>query len=237
MEKRIVKISAKPAPILVDLAKTAVVVVDAQNAFLSKGGMFDILGYDLLNLRCLIKPLTNVLDVSRKLGFKIIYIRHTHAPDLSDTGNADSPYYWKARCSVLARQSPELKEKLLIKGTWGAEIINELKPMAGDVIIDKQRYSGFVNTDLEKVLSHLKLKYLFFTGVALNICVESTVRDAFHREFWPIVISDCCEAVGPKYSKKATLWNISRLFGWITTSRIFTQTLLKREQISGVLKT
>jgi len=215
----------EPEPISIDLFRSSLIVVDMQNAFLSPGGMFDLIGFDILRLRRIIKPLKNVLNYSRRCGLKIIYLRQAYSQDLSDSGGIESPNYWKEYGLVLLRKKPDLRDKLLIKGKWGTEIIDEVKPLPGEIIIDKQRYSGFVNTELEEILRSLNIKYLFFTGIALNICVESTVRDAFFRDFWPIVISDCSEAIGPKYTRRVTLWNINQLFGWTITSRKYIKTL------------
>lgn len=218
----------EPEPINVDLFRSSVIVVDMQNAFLSPGGMFDLIGFNITRLRRIIKPVRNVLDNSRKRGIKIIYLRHVYSRDLSDSGGLESPNYWKEYSLTLLREKPDIKEKLLIRGTWGAEIIEDVKPLPEEPIVDKQRYSGFVNTKLEEILRDQNIKYLFFVGIALNVCVESTVRDAFFRDFWPIVISDCCESVGPKYAKKTTLWNISQLFGWTITSKRYIQSIKER---------
>lgn len=221
----ILEFPTEPEPISVDLSRSSVIVVDTQNAFLSPGGMFDLIGFDISRLRRIIKPLRSVLNYSRKHGLKIIYLRQVYSQDLSDSGGIESPNYWKEYSLVLLREKPDIKDKLLIRGTWGAEIIDELKPLPKEVVIDKQRYSGFVNTKLGEILKSQHIKYLFFTGIALNVCVESTIRDAFFRDFWPIVISDCCEAVGPKYTRRVALWNISQLFGWTITSRKYIRTL------------
>ncbi|MEM2612957.1 MAG: cysteine hydrolase [Nitrososphaerota archaeon] len=228
MEERVVKISADPEPISVELAKSAVIVIDMQNAFIIRGGMFDIVGFEVSKFRRIIKPLKYVLDISRIFGLKIIYVRHVYSPDLSDTGTQESPNYWKEYSIVLMRKNLGFRDKLLIRGTWGAEIIDEIKPLAGDFVIDKQRYSGFANTELENMLKSLNAKYLFFTGIALNVCVESTIRDAFSKEFWPILISDCCAATGPKCTREAALWNVKQLFGWVTTSRNYIKALQRK---------
>ncbi len=221
MEDTVLRIPAKPEDVNVNPKRSALIVVDMQNAFVSKGGMFDIIGTSIAGVRRIIEPLRKVLEISRSSGLKVIYIRHVYSSDLSDAGGQDSPNYWKEYSLVLMRKNPEHKNRLLVKGTWGAEVIDEIKPSEADIVIDKNRYSCFVNTGLEKILKDFDIKYLFFTGIALNICVESSVRDAFSREYWPILISDCCEAIGPKYMRKATLWNVRQLFGWVTTSKNF----------------
>lgn len=215
----IVELPTRPNRIAIDLEKSSLLVIDMQNAFLSPGGMFDILGFDVLRLRRVIVPCKVLLDYWRKAGLKVVFVRHVYSKDLSDAGGPESPNYWKELCLVLIRERPELKDKLLIEGSWGAEIVDEVRPLPGEPVVEKQRYSAFVNTELEELLKSFNAKYLFFTGIALNVCVESAVRDAFFREFWPIVVSDCCEAIGPKGARRASLWNINQLFGWTTTSR------------------
>lgn len=229
MGEVVLRISAKPEDVHVNPRRSAVIVVDMQNAFVSQGGMFDIIGISIAGVRRIIEPLKKVLEISRSIGLRIIYVRHVYSSDLSDAGGQDSPNYWKEYSLVLMRKNPAYRKRLLVKGTWGAEVIDEIKPSDRDIIIDKKRYSGFVNTCLENILRDFDIKYLFFTGIALNICVESSVRDAFSREYWPILISDCCEAIGPKYVKKATLWNIKQLFGWVTTSKNFINAVYRME--------
>ncbi|MEM1586241.1 MAG: cysteine hydrolase [Candidatus Bathyarchaeia archaeon] len=219
----LIRFPTEPESINIDPSRSAVIVVDMQNTFLSPGGMFDLIGFNISRLRRIINPIKNVLDNSRKHGLKIIYLRHVYSQDLSDSGGSESPNYWKEYSLILLREKPNLKDRLLIRGTWGAEIIEEVRPLPEEPVIDKQRYSGFVNTKLEEMLRGQNIKYLFFVGIALNVCVESTVRDAFFRDFWPIVISDCCEAIGPKGVKKATLWNISQIFGWTITLKKYIQ--------------
>ncbi len=92
-------------------------------------------------------------------------------------------------------------------------------------MIRKARYSGFVGTNLEQILKTYNIKYLMFTGIATNVCLESTLRDAFFREYWPIVISDATNNAGPPFTQQATLWNVEALFGWVTTSQDFLKTL------------
>lgn len=85
-------------------------------------------------------------------------------------------------------------------------------------MVDKSRYSGFTNTELDVILRTYHIKYLLFLGVATNVCVESTIREAFFHDYFPIMVSDGCGNAGPDYTQKATIWNVSELFGWVTTS-------------------
>ena len=98
------------------------------------------------------------------------------------------------------------------------EIIDELKPEPGDTIIDKSRFSGFVKTELDAELQAAGIKYLLFAGLYTNVCVESTLRDAFFHEYFPVLISDGCGNIGEDYIQNATIWNVQSVFGWVTTA-------------------
>ncbi len=212
-------IPANPEPVKIELERTALVVVDMQNAFCSIGGMFDLMG-------SLNKPkVDKVIEVDKKVilacrscGIKIIYLRMGYRPDLADAGGPESPNYWKESGISRMRQKPETRENGLIVGTWNWEIIDELKPQSGDILVNKNRFSGFPNTGLDIILRTNNLKYLVFTGLFTNICVESTIRDAFFHEYFPILISDGCGCVGPDYLQDATVYNVARVFGWVTLS-------------------
>jgi ureidoacrylate peracid hydrolase len=108
---------------------------------------------------------------------------------------------------------PELRGKLVTVGSWDFEIVDELKPRPGDLVIVKTRYSGFARTPLDEELRKRGVQFLFFVGIATNVCVESTLRDAFFLEYWPILISDA--AMGSRQSMhEATLQNVESFFGW-----------------------
>ena len=106
------------------------------------------------------------------------------SPDLSDTGGPNSPYWYKLVLSGY-REHPEWRDKMLFRGTWGADIIDELKPPEGEIVVEKPFYSAFVDTKLDTILKSLDIKYLIFTGIATNICVETTIRDAHQLGYLP----------------------------------------------------
>lgn len=217
----LITLPAQPESISIAPARTALIVVDMQNAFVKKGGMLDIAGLPCPRANEIIKPIQNVLKVARLNGIKVIYLRMWYRPDLSNAGGQESPNYWKETAMVLMRSKPEFRGKFLIVNSWDAEIIDELKPQFGDIVVNKQRYSGFVNTELGAILRTYSIKYLIFTGIATNVCVESTLRDAYFREYWPILISDACAAAGPNFMQDATIFNVKSFFGWATTSDKF----------------
>lgn len=117
---------------------------------------------------------------------------------------------------ILEREHPEWRDKLIKRGTWGAEIIEVLKPEEGDILVEKPRYSAFFKTNLDTVLRSHDLKYLFFTGVATNICVEATIRDAYYREYFSILVSDAAVNSGPAYTQEATIFNVRARYGWVS---------------------
>jgi ureidoacrylate peracid hydrolase len=140
-----------------------------------------------------------------------------YRPDLSNAGGPESPNYTKELGAAAMRRHPELKGKFLIIGSWDWQIIDELKPQPGEMVVDKQRYSGFVNTELDSILRTYNIKYLLFVGLATNVCVDSTLRDAYFHEYFPILISDGCGNIGPEFTQEATIWNVTEVFGWVTT--------------------
>lgn len=218
-DSKYVTIQAEPEPIKIDVLKTAVIIVDMQNAFVHKGGLFDLVGFDISATEKIIEPCREIVRTAREKGIKIIYLQMGYSPDLSDSGGPDSPLWHKSRGLPLLRQRPELKDKLYIYGTWGADIIDELKPQPGDVIVRKQKHDGFIGTNLGIVLKTYGIKYLVFIGTATNICVESTLRHAFFLEYFPILVSDAVSPLGSSSMQEAAIFNVRTIFGWVTTSK------------------
>ena len=212
------RLKAKPEPLELALDQTAIVVVDMQNAFASKGGMFDLAGFDISGAPPVIEVNRRLLAASRRAGLKVIYLQMTYKPDLSDAGDSSSPNYHKELGVVMMRQRHELRGQLLIENGWDWQIVDALTPQPGDHRVRKSRYSGFCNTGLEACLRARKIRNLLFTGVATNICVDATARDAFFREFWPILVEDAMNHSGPDFNRQATLWNFENVFGWVTQS-------------------
>jgi ureidoacrylate peracid hydrolase len=218
---RLIKINAKPEPIEVDLHRTAVIVVDMQNAFVSKGGMFDVLGRDISGAERVIENNRRIIEAARKATCKVIYLKMSYEPDYSDSGGPESPHWHKELGLVMMRRNPEYWGKFVTKGSWDEEICEELKPEAGDIIVRKQRYSGFAGTNLDLILKTHRIKYCIYTGVATNVCVESTLRDGYFLDYWPIIVLDAVNHTGPSITQEATLWNIEALFGWVITTDDF----------------
>ncbi len=212
-------VPAEPEPIRVGIDRTALIVVDMQNSFCKKGGLFDYLGrLNEAKAKNIIEVDKQVIEAFRNKGIKIIYLRMTYGPDLAGSGGPESPNYWKESGLAAMRDNPELKGKFLTIGTWDWEIVDELKPEPDDVTVNKSRYSGFVKTELDDILKKHNIKHLVFIGLFTNVCVESTLRDAFFHDYFPLLVSDACSNTGPDYAQDATIWNVTSVFGWVTTT-------------------
>jgi ureidoacrylate peracid hydrolase len=212
------RLNAKPEPVEIDLRQTAVIVVDMQNGFASKGGMLDIAGADISGAPTVVKSIDAVLAAARAASLPVVYLQMGFKPDLSNSGGPESPNWHKELALRLMNCRPELKGKLLIEGTWDFDIVEQLRPQPGDLVIVKTRYSGFARTTLDAELRARGIRYLLFTGIATNVCVESTLRDAFFLDYWPILITDAAMAAGPPNMQEASLFNIESFFGWTVPS-------------------
>ena len=214
-------LEAQPEPVEVDFAKAAVVVVDMQNAFASKNGMLDIAGADISGAPSVVTVIGHVLAAARRARMPVFYLQMGYKADLSDSGGRESPNWHKELGIRLMNCRPELKGQLVTEGTWDFAIVDPLAPQPEDIVIVKTRYSGFARTALHAELEARGVRYLFFTGIATNVCVESTLRDAFFLDYWPILIRDATLAAGPPSVKEATLFNIETYFGWTIPSPEF----------------
>ena len=230
---RVVIIAAEPAPISIDAARTAILVVDMQNDFGSDGGSFHRAGIDISMIRAAIPPTARALSAARASGIKVIYLKMAFRPDLSDAGPLDSPNYMRhlhllgLGKSVLAPNGQE--SRLLIRDTWNTDVVTELTPHAGDIVLYKHRFSGFYETDLDAILRRAGVKYLIVTGCTTSICVESTIRDAMFRDYSCVLLKDCTgEPIGhdlPRTNHDASLLTIQTLLGWVSASDEFVKTL------------
>jgi ureidoacrylate peracid hydrolase len=222
-----VTLDAKPEPIALDPAHTAVIVVDMENDFVAKGGLFDQAGVDISGAEKAIGP-TKALATARQTGMKIIYLKMGYRDDLSDLGAPDSVNRTRhLRFGVGEKiRAPDGREsRILIRDTWDTDIVSDLKPQPSDVVLYKTRFSGFYQTDLDATLKQLGIKYLIVTGATTSICGESTVRDAMFRDYLCVLLKDCMsEPIGqdlPRTNHEASLLNAEVLLGWVPDSEHF----------------
>jgi len=209
-----VKLIAKPAAVDVDLAHAALVVVDMQNAFASKGGMLDIAGVDISDAARVVRVIAGVVAAARGAALPVVYLQMAYKPDLSNSGGPESPNWHKELGLRVMSERMELRGKLLVEGTWDSAIVDELTPHAGDLVITKTRYSGFARTNLDQELRARGIQYLFFSGITTNVCVETTLRHAFVLDYWPILLRDAAMPAGPPAMHDATVFNVESFFGW-----------------------
>jgi ureidoacrylate peracid hydrolase len=213
-----VRIDARPEPIEFVPSQTAVVVVDLQNGYASPGGYRNLIGQDVGPARTAVANSLRLLDAARAAGLTVIMLQNGWDAELKTAGGPNSPNWHKSNPLKTMRARPELTGKILTHGSWDYEFVDELKPAPTDIIVPKARYSGFCGTALDNILRARDIRHLVFVGIATNVCVESTIRDAYHREFFCILVADATQQSGPAFIQDATLYNVERFLGWVTTT-------------------
>jgi ureidoacrylate peracid hydrolase len=148
---------------------------------------------------------------------QVIWLQNGWDAEQKEAGAAGSVNQRKGNSLKLMRQRPELAGKLLTKGTWDYAFVDALQPSPQDIVLPKPRYSGFTSTALDSMLRSRGIDTLLVCGTATNVCVESTIRDAFFREYFPVLLRDACFQAGPDFIQEATVYNVERFFGWTTT--------------------
>ena len=217
------KLNARPEPIDVDFRKSALIVVDMQNAFAAKKGMLDLAGMDISDAPRVVRSIQDVVAGARRVNIPVVFLQMGYQPDLSDSGGESSPNWHKELALRMMNCRPEMRGKLLIEGTWDFAIVDALQPGPGDIVIRKTRYSGFTNPELDRELRARGIRYLFFTGIATNVCVESTLRHAFFLDYFPILIADATMPAGPDSMQQATEFNVESYFGWIVEPTVLSK--------------
>jgi ureidoacrylate peracid hydrolase len=227
-----VTLDAKPQPIQIHTPRTAILVVDMQNDFGAEGGMFHRAGIDISSIRRAVGPTAKVLNAAREIAIQIIYLKMAFQPDLSDLGATDSPnrvrHLLLGVGNVIPAPTGE-ESRTLIRETWNTDILPELTPQAGDIVLYKHRFSGFYETELDRTLKQLGVKYLVMTGCTTSVCVESTIRDAMFRDYLCVLLEDCtAEPIGQQLQRTnhdASLLLIQTMLGWVSTSNEFVRAI------------
>lgn len=220
-----VEVEARPGSFSLDPASTAVIVVDMQHDFADPHGMFGRAGIPLDGIQAVVEPTRRVLDAARRAGVLVVYLAMQFDEDLSNLGSATAPNRLRHLMMGVGQEvaAPDgTQSRVLVSGTWNTRIIEALAPRAADLVVPKHRYSGFFETNLHDLLRERNITSLIFTGCTTSVCVESTLRDAFYRDYQCLLLTDCCaEAIGSAASRtnhEASITVIEALFGWTTES-------------------
>jgi nicotinamidase-related amidase len=209
-------VPAEPYPFVFDPASTALVIIDMQRDFLEPGGFGESLGNDVSMLARVVAPLQELLAAARGSGMLVVHTREGHRPDL-----ADCPPAKIARGgSDITIGSPGPKGRILVRGELGHDIIDELAPAEGEVLLDKPGKGAFYATDLELLLRNRGITHLIVTGVTTEVCVHTTVREANDRGFECLVPEDCVGSYFAEFQEVGLKMIAAQggIFGWVGTS-------------------
>jgi nicotinamidase-related amidase len=212
-----ITLEAEPAPLDIDLAHAALVIIDMQRDFLEPGGFGAALGNDVSRLKVAVEPCRDVLAAFRRHGVLVIHTREGHRPDLSDA----PPYKVQRGDPQLRIGAPGPMGRILVRGEPGHDIIPELYPVAGEPVIDKPGKGAFCQTDFDLMLRNRCIDTLFVCGVTTEVCVNTTVREANDRGYRCIVPSDCCASYFPEFHEVGLKMIKAQggIFGSVTFSR------------------
>jgi nicotinamidase-related amidase len=205
-------VSAKPYDYKFVPKCTALIVIDMQRDFIEPGGFGEALGNDVSQLEAAVPVVGSLLDLARSLGMVIIHTRESHLLDLSDC-----PPSKRSRGDPIYRigdQGP--MGRVLIRGEPGNDIVSELQPIKGEIVIDKPGKGAFYGTDLQVHLQQLGITHLMFSGVTTEVCVQTSMREANDRGYECLLIEDATASYFPDF-KAATLQMIQAqggIVGW-----------------------
>jgi ureidoacrylate peracid hydrolase len=204
-----------PIPIAakLDPRRTALVVIDVQNDFCSPGGYMDREEHDLSMVREMLPRLQRMVEAARAAGVRVIWVRSEYGTE----GNWFLSQVWLDRAARSMRGG-HIKYRVCEPGSWGAAWCDGLGPSQSttETTVTKHRYGAFYQTELELILRALGIQTVAVTGVSTNTCVETSAREAFLRDFYVVLVEDCCATYSAR-EHEATIWNIEKYFGQVLT--------------------
>ncbi|MEV0757625.1 isochorismatase family cysteine hydrolase [Streptosporangium sp. NPDC050280] len=209
-------VEAEPYAYGFDPRHTALLLIDMQRDFVEPGGFGETLGNDVSMLRRVIPPLQEVLAATRAAGMTVIHTREGHLPDLSDC----PPAKLNRGTPSLRIGDPGPKGRILIRGEYGHDIIDELAPVEGEIVVDKPGKGSFHSTDLDRTLRAADIRTLIVTGVTTEVCVHTTVREANDRGYECLVLSDCVGSYFAEFQRYGLEMIAAQggIFGWVALS-------------------
>ncbi len=209
-------VPAEPAPFAIEEGATALLVIDMQRDFLLPGGFGESLGNDVSQLLKVVEPLAALIAAARAAGVPVIHTREGHKPDLSDCPPA------KLRRGAPSKRigDPGAFGRILIQGEYGHDIVDELAPIEGEVVIDKPGKGAFYATDLQEILQAQGITQLLVTGVTTEVCVHTTTREANDRGYECLVVADCVGSYFPEFQRVGLEMVKAQggIFGWVADS-------------------
>lgn len=216
---QLVILTTQTKQLRVDLAKTAILVIDMQNDFCHPDGWLSHIGVDVSPARQPIQPLQQLLPVLRNFHIPVIWVNWGNRPDLRNLSAATLHVYNPTGDGVgLGDPLPKNNAPVLMEGSWAAAVVDELEQKPEDVCVNKYRMSGFWDTPLDSILRNLGRTTLLFTGVNADQCVMATLQDANFLGYDCILLEDCTATTSPDYCLKATFYNVNQCFGFISNS-------------------
>ena len=219
---KLVHVKAQPKSITMDLARTAMIVVDMQNDFCHSDGWLASIGVDVTPARAPIAPLNAFLPRLRAAGVPVIWLNWGARPDKMNLSPALLHVYNGSGLGVgLGDPLPKTGSPVLTEGAWSAQIVDELHQDAADIHVSKHRMSGFWDTPLDSILRNLDVKTLLFSGVNADQCVLHTLADANFLGYDTILVEDCAATTSPDFCWQAALYNIKQIFGFVAPSHGF----------------
>ncbi|MET0269792.1 MAG: isochorismatase family cysteine hydrolase [Sphingomonas sp.] len=221
--ERSVALHAQPQDILIDLTRTALVVVDMQNDFCATDGWMGSMGIDFAAGRALIAPINDAVAAMRRCGAPVIWLNWGVRPDRANLSpGTQHPFNPNGEGPGLAGEMTFAGRtySVLQAGEWGARLLDGLDHEDGDIMIEKHRISGFYDTPLDAILKNHDVSTLLFAGVNADHCVLGTLMDANFHGYDTIMLEDCVATTSPDFCMQATLHNVRFCFGFTTSSAI-----------------
>jgi biuret amidohydrolase len=217
------KVEAEPYEFEFDPKSCALVIIDMQRDFVDPGGFGEALGNDVSLLRKAIAPTRKVLAAARRRKLLVIHTREGHRPDLTDLPSSKK-LRGRLRTGI-GDKGP--MGRILVRGEYGHDIIDELKPARGEPVVDKPGKGAFYATDLEAILRDRGVRQLVVCGVTTEVCVNTTVREANDRGYDCLVLEDCVGSYFPAFQKAALEMIKAQggIFGWVSDSGRFLEAL------------
>lgn len=219
MESWPVAFSAEPKHLIVDLNRSALVIIDMQNDFCADRGWLAQVGGDVTKTRAPVPYINRTLPVLREQGVPVIWVNWGNRADLANISPAVRHVYKaEATGTGLGDVLPGTSSRVLEKGSWGASLVEGLIVADGDIWVDKYRMSGFWDTPLDSILRNLGVTTIFFAGVNLDQCVMATLQDASFLGYNCVLMKDLCATSSPDFCTEATLYNVKQCYGFVAES-------------------